>query len=272
MANGLFAAHDLDVDVLEPAGGPDNIQRVAEGGADFCLTSVAHYLKARARFGDLPARFVAMVVQRSPMAALVAAGSPFTQPADLPGARLGGPADGGMVLEYQASLRRLGLGPSQLVPMDYREAWTALADGRVDAVADYVDIQPRLRRLAGIEVRAVPFGLDVYSSGLVAADRLSDERVAGMRDALVAALETQRAHPADGMDALLRRYPDVAPEAALEGWSLIEPYIFTDAPAGSMDAERWADTIEFAASAHGLPAPAPESVYRPQLALTRPAL
>jgi NitT/TauT family transport system substrate-binding protein len=265
-ASGLFADFGFDVELLDPEGGPANVQRVADGGADFCLTSVAHYLNARARYGDLPARFAAIVVQRSPMAALVAAGSSIATPADLSGRRLGGPAAGGMVLEYQAALDRLGLGRSELVDLDYREAWTALAEGRVDAVADYVDIQPRLQRLSGIDVRAVPFGLDVYSSGLVAADRLPDERVTDMRAALVAALEAQRAAPEAGVDALVRRYPEIEPAAALEGWSLVEPYIFTDVPAGSMDPERWADTVAFSASAHGIAAPDPQSVYRPELA------
>lgn len=265
-ANGLFAEFGFDVELLDPEGGPDNVRRVADGGADFCLTSVAHYLNARARFGPLSARFVAMVVQRSPMAALVAEGSTITEPADLAGRRLGGPEDGGMVLEYQAALERLGVGPSELVAMEYREAWTALAEGRVDAVADYVDIQPRVRRLAGIPVRSVPFGLDVYSSGLVAADRLSHERVGHMRDALVASLEHQRSNPEDGIEALVRRYPGIDPADALEGWALIEPYIFTDVPTGSMDAVRWADTVAFSARTRGIAAPDPRSVYRPELA------
>jgi len=265
-ANGLFGEFGLDVELLDPEGGPENVRRVAEGGADFCLTSVAHYLNARSRFGDLAARFVAVVVQRSPVAAFVAEGSTITGPADLAGRRLGGPADGGLVLQYQAALDRLGFGRSELVPLDYREAWTALADGRIDAVADYVDIEPRLRRLSGIDVRSVPFGLGVYSSGLVAADRLSHQRVCDMRDAVVAALEHQRSHAEDGIESLVRRYPGIDPADALEGWSIVEPYIFTEVPAGSMDAERWADTVAFWAQTHGVAAPDPRSVHRPELA------
>jgi hypothetical protein len=112
----------------------------------------------------------------------------------------------------------------------------------------------------------VPFGLDVYSSGLVAADRLSHERVTDMRAALVAALEAQRTSPEDGVESLVRRYPDIEPAAALEGWSLVEPYVFTDVPTGSMDVDRWADTVAFSAHAHRIAAPDPQSVYRPELA------
>lgn len=263
--NGLFAEHGLEVELRDPDGGPENIRRVAEGDVDFCLTSVAHYLRATERFGRLPARFAGIVVQRSPMAALVRADSALRTPADLAGVRLGGPPDKGLVLEYQASLDELGLARSTLVPLDYREAWDALARGEIDAVADYVDIVPRLRRLAGVDVRAVPFGIEAYSSGLVAADRVPLDRVVEMRDAMVAALERQRANPEEGVDQLVQRYPDVVPAAAIEGWNLGVPNIFTDVPTGSMDADRWAFTLRFLAGAYGLAPPEPETVYRPEL-------
>ena len=261
-SNGLFADFNVDVDLLDPAGGPENIRQVAEGDADFCLTSVAHYLHARAAFGDLPARFVAIVVQRCPMSGLVLDSSPLRVPADLVGRRLGGPSDGALVAEYQACMDRLGLGRSEVVPMDYLEAWDALEAGDVDIVADFVDVLPRLSRLVGAPTRAIPFGIEVYSSGLVAADRLPDAQVADMRDALVAALERQRQHPAEGVDDFTRRYPDTNRDAALEGWLVGVPNIFTDAPTGSMDADRWADTVEFYSTAHGLSPIEPESAYR----------
>jgi ABC-type nitrate/sulfonate/bicarbonate transport system substrate-binding protein len=264
--NGLFAEHGLEVELRDPDGGPENIRRVAEGDADFCLTSVAHYLRATERFGPLAARFVGVVVQRSPMAALVRADSAFHAPADLAGARLGGPADKGLVLEYQASLDELGVARSTLVDMDYREAWDALARGDVDAVADFVDIVPRVRRLAGVEVRAIPFGIEAYSSGLVAADRVPLDRVVAMREAMVAALERQRRNPEEGVEQLTRRYPEIEPAAAVEGWSLGVPNIFTDAPTGSMDADRWLYTLRFLGRAYGLTPPDPETVYRPELA------
>ena len=254
------------MELLEPAPGPGNVARVAAGGADFCLTSVAHYLRARATAGDLPARFAAVVVRRSPMSALVAADSPLARPDDLPGRRLGGPPDGGLVAEYQAFLTWLGLGASVVVPMDYADAPRALATGEADAVADFVDLLPRVRRQAGIPVRAIPFGLDVYASGLVAADRVPAELVARMREAIVAALEHQRHDPESGVEALCRRYPDVDPAEALEGWSLVEPNVFTGDVPGSMDAERWKDTIRFFAGAHGHRLPPPATVYRPDFA------
>lgn len=238
---------------------------MAAGGSEFCLTSVAHYLRARAESGELAARYVAMVVQGNPMAGLVREDSAIAVPADLSGRRLGGPAGSGLVAEYQAALDHLGLGRSELVPTEYGDAPAALGRGDIDVVADYVDLIPRTRRQAGVPVRAVPFRLPVYSSGLVANDGVPPGVVELMSAAVVAALERQREDPEEGVAALVERYPDVDPAEALEGWLLVEPNIFTGAPVGSMDASRWRSTIAFVTRAHELPVPGAETVYRPEL-------
>jgi ABC-type nitrate/sulfonate/bicarbonate transport system substrate-binding protein len=239
------------------------VARVAAGGADFCLTSVTHYLFARAAAPELAARFVSVVVQRSPISGLVAASSALVSPADLAGRRLGGQPDNKLVKELQGGLADLGLAPATLVPMDYGEAPAALGRGETDVVADFVDLVPRTRRQAGIPVRAVNLGLDVYASGLVAADRLPADTVTRMQDALAGALERQRVDPKAGLEELARRYPDADPLDAVEGWSLAEPQIFTGVPAGSWTPERWRATIDHVARVHGLPAPAADTVYRP---------
>jgi ABC-type nitrate/sulfonate/bicarbonate transport system substrate-binding protein len=251
----------LDVEILEPAPGPANVERVAAGGVEFCLTSVSHFLRAQ-RSRRLPARFVAIVAQRSPMAAMVGADSEFHAAADLGRARLGGPAGNELVAQYWAALTHLGVSHSPLVSLPYAEAPAALGRGEIDVVADYVDLLPRTRRQAGIALRAIPVGPDAYSSGLVASDSLSSDLVATMRAALAAALERQREDPEWGVAALCERYLDVDPVEAREGWALAEPNIFTGAPTGSMDAGRWAFTLEHLAAAYEMAALPPEAVYR----------
>lgn len=249
---------------MEPTPGPANVARVAAGGADLCLTSMAHYLRARAADPDLAARFVAAVVRRTPMAGLVAADSPLSQPADLAGRRLGGPADSRLVAEYQQCLAHLELAPSVLVPIDYGEAPAALGRGEVDVVPDFVDLVPRTRRQAGIPVRAVPFGFELYSSGLVAADRLPLDVVLRVRAAVAEALQRQREDPKAGLPELARRYPEADPADALEGWSLVEPNIFTGPPPGVSEPGTWTASVRFTSSALGLEPPVPEAVFRPE--------
>jgi NitT/TauT family transport system substrate-binding protein len=253
---------------------------VAAGGADFCLTSVTHYLTARAQAGDLAARFVSVVVRRSPMSGFVPADSPLTTPADLAGRRLGAPEQSRLVKEFRAGMEMLGLAPPQVVPLDYGLAPAAMARGEVDMVCDFVDLLPRIRRQAGVAVRPVPLGLDVYSSGLVAADRIPDEVVTRLRSAVAAALEAQRDDPQAGLDELARRYPEADPLEAVEGWRLAVPNIFTGPVTplagplgptpGSSDPDTWARTISHIAGAHGLPAPEPRTVYRRELVTVTP--
>ncbi len=258
----MFADRGLQIELLEPAPGPENVRRVAQGDADFCLTSVNHYLTARAQTGDLAARFVAVVVQRSPIAAIVADDAEIQSRSDLAGRRIAGPPDGRLVAEYEAALVTQGIGASVLVPTAYAEAPAALARGEADAVPDFADLVPRVRRQAGIAVRAVPVGLDVYASGLVAGDRVPAELVERMRESIVAALELQRDDPKAGLSELVHRYPGVDPADALEGWALVEPNIFTGARPGSMNPSRWQETLTYACTTHRLPLPAPETVYR----------
>ena len=261
MASGLFAEYGLNVELMEPAPGPENVERVASGAVEFGLTSVSYFLQAQ-QARPLPARFVAVIVQRSPMAGLVAAGSGLWRPADLCDRRLGAPAGSGLLAEYQAALAARGLPGSTPVDMPYEDAPAALGRGVIDVVPDFVDLLPRTRRQAGVPLRAVAVGLETYASGLVAADSLPVDLVDRMRRAVLAALERQRSDPGGGISALCERYPDVDPSAALEGWRLAEPNIFTDTGLGAMDAARWRFTLEHLAHAHGLAPSPPETVYR----------
>lgn len=266
--NGLFAEHGLDVDILDPSGGPDNVVRVGSGGSDFALTSVQHYLSARSAHGELHARFVAMIVQRSPVGALVRSDSDIVEPGDLAGRRVAGEVANPQVAEFLASLRHREVPAPELVAMDNTAGREALAAGEVDGIVALVDALPRRRRQSGVELRAVRVGRDdIYGSGLVAGDRLPDDLVRQVRGAVVAALEAQRVSPEGGLDTMTARYSDDRTDDAPEGWALLEPFVFTDAPVGSMDAARWATTLEFLCAARGLEMPEPESVYRPELLL-----
>lgn len=251
------------MDVLEPAGGPANVRRVAAGEADFCLTSVLHYLVARAEDGWLPARFVAVVGQRSPMAGLVASDSPWTVPSDLGGLRVAGPSSNRLVAEYTAWLARHEIADPVIVDCGEGGGPAALGRGDVDVVPEFADLVPRVRRQSGLDVRPIRVGGEVYANGLVAGDHVPDTVVDRMRTAIAAALERQRRAPETGLDVLCDRYPGTHAGDALEGWHLAESSVFGDTPVGAMDADRWQATLAHYATAHRLTAPEPTTVYRP---------
>lgn len=264
-ADGLFADNGLEVEILGPPGGPANILRTAKGEAEFCLTSVHHYLTAEREYGHLPARFVAIAVQRSPVCAAVPADSSLSEPGDLAGRRVAG-GDPNHVLELMQTLRTMDLDPPVPVRPEAESAHAALAAGEVDALVSFVDGLPRARRLAGLDLRAVLVGAAIYSSGLVAGDHVDRDVAARMRAALVAAYQRQREDPTAGLQALCDRYPDTRPAEAVEGWQLIEPYVFADGEPCTMSAQRWQATVDHLLAARTLPAHIGQSLYDPEFA------
>ena len=162
---GVFQRHGLDVELLDAAPGPANVHRVAARGADFCLTSVNHYLRAWDEQPGVAARFVFMLAQRSHMAAYVVDGRATArgvipqQPADLAGAIVGGSANDRLAKEYLGFMRRvLGIGDLPMAEMPYAEALPKLGSGQFDVLPDFMDLLPRIRHLnPGVPLRAFLF-------------------------------------------------------------------------------------------------------------------
>lgn len=275
---GLFAEQGLEVEFV-PAARPPNhslpgfttrVKAVAAGDADFALTSVVYLLAAQTETaGRLPVRFVATCHQRNPIAAVVRQDSELRGPRDLPGARTARWSMPWFAQEYAGALAHMGLGAPELVEFsdDYLDG--ALRRGQIEVVPTFMDMTLHYRRNAEFCFRVVPLDIDVYTTGLVAADRLPPGLVSGVRDAFVAGYELQVEQPELGIAAFRRRYPDVSEEHIRAKWSLFEPYAFDHVPPGSMDADRWEATIRHTAATHGLSAFPGERLYRPEL-LTPP--
>ncbi|MGI8624135.1 MAG: ABC transporter substrate-binding protein [Solirubrobacteraceae bacterium] len=277
---GLFAEQGLDVELVPAASAPDyslsgfttRVKAVAAGNADFALTSVVYLLAAQTETaGRLPVRFVATCHQRNPIVGVVREDSGLRAPQDLPGARAARWSMPWYAQEYAGALSHMGLGAPEIVdtPGDLDRA---LGAGEIDVIPTWMDDTTHtwmqdmmLYHLgSGFGVRAIPLDIPVYSTGLVAADRLPLEVVCGMRDAFAAGHELQREQPELGLDAFRRHFPRVSEEHARANWRLYEPYAFDGVPSTSMNAERWQDTIAYAAEAHGLSTIPPERMYRPE--------
>lgn len=266
----IFRGHGLRVQVVDPEPGPENIRAVAAGRQDLCLTSVAHFLKARGDDPDLGARFVLMVARHTHMAAFVvrdrpaAHGRPVRDHADLDGASLLGAADSAFAREYRALLARLGAAPGREVDVPYEQIGASLAQGHGDVAADFVDLLPRFQAAAdpfGVEIVALPFheaGIDIYGSGLVTSTRMLRERpdtvrtvVAAFHDALIAS----RDDPELGLAALMDQIPGADPSLVVAGWKAGAQLIFDEGGAvgGVMTTDKWRRTIDLHADAYGTP-------------------
>jgi hypothetical protein len=203
------------------------------------------------------------VHQRSPLAAIVAAGSDIGCPADLAGRRSGEPAATGWLPdELVACLAERGIAPPEIVPVDYGEPPRALGRGTVDIMATFLDTTTQQQPTSGIATRSIHVGHEIYASGLVAADRVPGDVVSRMVLAVRAAFEHQQREPELGIEEFCRRFPATSPVRARETWDLLAPFVFTGSSVGSMDDGRWTETLAWLAGVHGLGVPSPSAVWR----------
>jgi len=270
---GLFAEQGLEVEFVGCARAPDwtlqgfsaRPKAIAAGDADFALSSVAYLLAAQTELGGrLPVRFAAVAHQRNPIVAVVREGSELEEPKDLAGARAASLSIPWFTQEYAGALAHLDLGSPQIVERS-EDLDGALGRGEIDVIPTWMDMT-LYHRKPGLAIRTIPLDIEVYTTGLVAADRVPLELVSRFRDAWVAGYELQLEQPELGIAAFRRQYPDVSEEHIRANWALFEPYALDGVVApGSMDSERWSETIDYTATTHGLSVFGGERLYRPEL-------
>ena len=280
-ASGIFDAKGLDVEIVDSElGGPASVRAVAAGRYDCCFTSVNHFLTAKDEEPQLEARFVFMVARRSHMAAFViedrpaAHGRAVESFLDLGGATFVGQLDSEFAREYMALLSYLNLEPGEVLPLPYGEVMEALAAGKADVAADWLDLLPDFQDAArrfGARVIALPFfeaGVPSYGSGIVAGMDVIRSRpealrrfAAAVREGLVA---THR-RPDLGVEAMLACFPDIDPERAIAQWKAGERLVFDDArnlaALGIMDTAGWEATIAYRSQASGTNDLSPEAMF-----------
>jgi NitT/TauT family transport system substrate-binding protein len=277
-AHGIWKRHGLDIVLVDPEPGPANAAAVAAGRYDACLTSVAHFVRAKAADRALAAKFVFMVARHAHLTAFVIDGRPaehgrpIVDFADLEGASFVGSAEETFGREYLVLMDTLGFEPPRTLGLPYNRWWGALAAGEGDVVLDFLDLLPRYQGAAdavGERVRALPFleaGIDFYGSGLVAGAHLIESRpdvlrrfTAALRDALLAT----RRDPERAFDTMRESFPGLERERTLAGWRAGSPLVFFEEELGAMEDEKWRRTLEHNAAVQDAPVLELEEAFDP---------
>lgn len=273
---GLFEDHGLEVEFVSLMNAPDftlqgfavRPMSVAAGRADVALTSVAYLLAAQSMVGGrLPVRFAAVSHQRSPICGVVRDDSDLSSAEDLARRRAASWQMPWFAHDYAGALEYMGIESPTLVDVS-DDLEGALGRGEIDVIPTWLDMV-FYHHHAGFPVRAIPLDIDVYTTGLVVADRLAPEVISRVRDAFVAGHDLQLEQPEVGMAGFQRRYPDISEDHIRASWDRFRPYGFDRVPPGTMDADRWEATIGHTARTHGLSLFPGERLYRPEF-LTPP--
>ncbi len=269
----LFAEQGIEVEFVGCARAPDyslqgftaRPKAIAAGDADFALSSVAYLLAAQTELrGRLPVRFAAVAHQRNPITAVVREGSELEEPEDLAGARAASWSIPWFTQEYAGALAHMGIGSPEIAELS-KDLDGALGRGEIDVIPTWMDMT-LYHRKPELAIRTIPLDIEVYTTGLVAADRVPLELVSRFRDAWVAGYELQLEQPELGIAAFRRQYPDVSVEHVRANWAVFEQYAVDGLVApGSMDSERWRETIDYTATTHRLSVFGGERLYRPEL-------
>jgi NitT/TauT family transport system substrate-binding protein len=220
---GYYRARGLDVDMQNSKGSADSIAKVDTGRADIGLADSAVVIAAAARGAKV--KVVGMVFDRTPLNVWSRREAPITKPKDLEGKSVGAPPGDGQRQMFPAFARLTGIDPGKVTWVNVEPAAKvpALAEKRVDAVADYTTGLPFYEKAMGkgnaVMLPWAEHGFDMYSMSIIASEKTMKERAGVLRAFLEASYLGWRdvmSDPRSALEIFKRRVPEI-------DLSIIEP-------------------------------------------------
>jgi NitT/TauT family transport system substrate-binding protein len=213
---GYFAQRGLEVTLENSKGSGDSIAKVDTGRADSGLADTAVVIASLARTAKI--KIVGMVFDKTPLNVFSAKDKPVLKPKDLEGKTLAAPPGDSQRQIWPAFAKANNIDDSKVTWVNVEPAAkiAALAERRVDAVADYTTGLPYYEKPMGVgNVVMMPwadFGLDLYSMSIMASEKTMAERSTALRAFLQAAYMGWRDVMADPKEALAifkKRVPEI---------------------------------------------------------------
>jgi NitT/TauT family transport system substrate-binding protein len=216
LEKGYFAQRGLDVTLENSKGSGDSIAKVDTGRADAGLADTAVVIASLARTARI--KIVGMVFDKTPLNVFSSKDKPVLKPKDLEGKTLAAPPGDSQRQVWPAFVKANGIDDSKVTWVNVEPAAkiAALAEKRVDAVADYVTGLPFYEKPMGAgNVVMMPwadYGLDMYSMSIMASEKTMTERSKALRAFLEAAYMGWRdvmANPQEALAIFKKRVPEI---------------------------------------------------------------
>ncbi|MBI3637705.1 MAG: ABC transporter substrate-binding protein, partial [Candidatus Rokubacteria bacterium] len=197
-------------------GSGDSIAKVDTGRADIGLADSAVVIAAVGRGAKVKA--VGMVFDKTPLNIWSRKEAPITKPKDLEGKTVGAPPGDGQRQVFPAFAKLHGVDPSKVTWVNVEPAAKvpALAEKRVDAVADYTTGMPFYEKAMGkgnpVMMPWVDQGFDMYSIAIVASEKTMKERGKALRaflDASYLGWRDVMDNPKSALEIFKKRVPEI---------------------------------------------------------------
>jgi NitT/TauT family transport system substrate-binding protein len=264
LEKGYYRQRGLDVDMQNSKGSGDSIAKVDTGRADVGLADSAVVIASSAR--GTKVKVVGMVFDKSPLNIWSRKDAPITKPKDLEGKSVAAPPGDGQRQMFPAFARLHGIDQSKVTWVNVEPAAKvpALAEKRVDAVADYTTGMPFYEKAIGkgnaVMLPWADHGFDMYSMSIIASEKTMKERGPVLKAFLEASYLGWRdvmADPKSALEIFKKRVPEI-------DLSIIEPNMMmglelmkTDRYAkngiGWMEEKKMCDSVDLVNTYMGVP-------------------
>jgi NitT/TauT family transport system substrate-binding protein len=220
---GYYKSRGLDVELQNSKGSGDSIAKVDTGRADIGLADSAVVIAAVARGAKV--KVVGMVFDKSPLNVWSWKDAPINKPKDLEGKTVGAPPGDGQRQVFPAFAKLHGIDQSKVTWVNIEPAAKvpALAEKRVNAVADYTTGQPFYEKAMGkgnpVMMPWADHGFDMYSMSIIASDKTMKDNSKVLRAFLEASYLGWRDvmdNPKSALEIFKKRVPEI-------DLSIIEP-------------------------------------------------
>jgi NitT/TauT family transport system substrate-binding protein len=264
LEKGYYRQRGLDVDMQNSKGSGDSIAKVDTGRADVGLADSAVVIASAARGTRI--KVVGMVFDKSPLNIWSRKEAPITKPKDLEGKSVAAPPGDGQRQMFPAFARLHGIDQSKVTWVNVEPAAKvpALAEKRVDAVADYTTGLPFYEKAIGkgnaVMLPWADHGFDMYSMSIIASEKTMKERGPVLKAFLEASYLGWRdvmSDPKSALEIFKKRVPEI-------DLSIIEPNMMmgldlmkTDRYAkngiGWMEEKKMCDSVDLVNTYMGVP-------------------
>jgi NitT/TauT family transport system substrate-binding protein len=216
LEKGYYRQRGLDVDMQNSKGSGDSIAKVDTGRADIGLADSAVVIASSAR--GTKVKVVGMVFDKSPLNIWSRKDAPITKPKDLEGKTVAAPPGDGQRQMFPAFARLHGIDQSKVTWVNVEPAAKvpALAEKRVDAVADYTTGLPFYEKAIGkgnaVMLPWADHGFDMYSMSIIASEKTMKERGPVLKAFLEASYLGWRdvmSDPKSALEIFKKRVPEI---------------------------------------------------------------